>query len=298
MRSLNPDQLRALAAVVETRSFSAAARKLHLTQPAVSLQIKALEDRFGVRLVERLGKQAHATAAGEELVAAAARLFRESDDIELRMRRYREGWMGGVTIGTISTVFTYDLPPLLRALRRRHPKIELQVTSLPTPESVERILDNRLDIAIITLPIDTHRLRVTPLRDETMLAIFPAGASAVPDVVSPSFVATQPLLMEHDRAAGHLLVRGWLERGKTRPNIPMQLGSIEALKSAVAAELGMAIIPDAAVARNHDDLVVRPLDPPLPSPIALIEHAGKQTTPALAIVREALLALRRDGVVR
>ena len=78
MRSLNLDQLRALLEVVEFGSFSAAARRLNLTQPAISLQIRELERRFGVRLIERLGKQAHATAPGRALVEAAQRIFQNA----------------------------------------------------------------------------------------------------------------------------------------------------------------------------------------------------------------------------
>ena len=77
MRGLNLDQLQALLEVVEQGSFSAAARRLNLTQPAISLQIRELERRFGVRLIERLGKRAHATVPGRELVEVARRIFRE-----------------------------------------------------------------------------------------------------------------------------------------------------------------------------------------------------------------------------
>jgi DNA-binding transcriptional LysR family regulator len=292
MRSLNLDQLRALTTVAEQRSFSAAARQLHLTQPAISLQIKTLEERFGVRLIERLGKQAHATEAGRDLIAAAERILGACDEAERLMRRYRDGWLGRVSLGTINTVFSYDLPPVLRRLRKEHPGVELQIINLPTSESVEGILQNRLDIAIITLPVESRQLRITPLRDEQMVAICPRSMGDVPDVVTPAYAATKPLLMEHERAASHGLVTRWLDQARVQASVPMRLGSIEALKSAVAADLGMSIIPEIAARADDPDMVVRPLAPPLPSTIALIEHASKPNQPALAIVRRALLALR------
>ena len=107
MRSLNLDQLRALAKVVELGSFSAAARQLNLTQPAVSLQIRELERRFGVQLIERVGKRAHATAPGRDLVEAAQRIFRECELTDAAMRRYRDGWIGRVHIGTTNTTLMY-----------------------------------------------------------------------------------------------------------------------------------------------------------------------------------------------
>ena len=292
MRSLNLDQLRAFVTVVEQHSFSAAARRLHLTQPAVSLQIKALEERLGIGLVERLGKKAHATPAGRELIAAAERIFRACDEAEALMRRYREGWIGRVSLGTINTVFSYDLPPILRRLRQEHPGLELQIVNLPTTESVEGVLENRLDIAIVTMPVDDRQLRVTRLRDEQMVAVCPAELEDIPAVVTPAFVATQPLLLEHERAASQALVTRWLDRAKVHANVPMRLGSIEALKSAVASGLGISIIPDVAARNGNGDVVVRPLDPELPAPIALIEHASKPETRALRIVRKALMGLK------
>ena len=93
MRGLNLDQLRTFADVVALKSFSAAAERLGISQPAVSLQVRQLERRFGVKLIERLGKQAHATPPGRELLALSERILQECDNAELVMRRYRQGWL-------------------------------------------------------------------------------------------------------------------------------------------------------------------------------------------------------------
>src|SRR6185437_3938986 len=100
MRSLNLDQLRALIEVVELGSFSAAARRLNLTQPAVSLQIRELESRCGLELVERLGREVHATPPGRALLAYARRIVDECGAAETAMRRFRDGWLGQVRLGT------------------------------------------------------------------------------------------------------------------------------------------------------------------------------------------------------
>ena len=154
MRSLNLDQLRTLIEVIEHGSFSAAARRLNLTQPAVSLQVRELERRFGVRLIERMGRQAHATAPGRELAEAARRIFRECEHAEAAMRRFRDGWIGRVHIGATNTAMMYDLPPVLRRLRLDHPGIELHITNMPTRDSVEHVLQNKIDLALVTLPVD------------------------------------------------------------------------------------------------------------------------------------------------
>src|SRR5262245_36989167 len=153
MRRLNPDQLRALMEVVEQGGFSAAAKRLNLSQPAVSLQIRELEDRLGIRLVERLGKRAYATAAGGELIEHARRIAAETERALAAMRRYKEGWLGRVRIGTGDVMLSYLLPPTLRALRTTHPKIELVIFTGTTSDVVQRISNNDLDLGLITLPV-------------------------------------------------------------------------------------------------------------------------------------------------
>jgi DNA-binding transcriptional LysR family regulator len=289
MRNLNLDQLRTLLEVVELGSFSAAARRLNLTQPAVSLQIRELERRFGVRLIERLGKRAHTTAPGATLVEAARRIFHECDLIDAAMRPYRDGWIGRVQIGATNTMLVHVLPPILRELSREHPGIDLHVTNMPTRESVERILQNRLDLALVTLPVQKRHLRITPLLPEQLVAIFPRPRD-LPDEVTPEFAARQPLLMEHTGGAVYALVVRWLSGLGSLPRPPMHLGTIEALRSAVASNLGYRAgdrgrrpSPGSSFAR-----------PQLSRTLALIEHRNKPNEPALEIVRNALLALRTD----
>lgn len=108
--------------------------------------------------------------------------------------------------------------------------------------------------------------------------------------------ARQALLVEQPSSAAYLLVLGWLA-GQTSLRPPMPLGTIEALKSAVASSLGMAIVPEVAVAMHMSDFIVRPLQPPLTRTLALIEHRNKPNEPALEIVRNALLALRSDEAI-
>jgi DNA-binding transcriptional LysR family regulator len=294
VRGLNLDQLRALLEVVEQGSFSAAARRLNLTQPAVSLQIRELERRFGLRLIERLGKQAHATVPGHELVEATRRIFRECDHADATMRRFREGWIGRVQVATTLTSMIYRLPPILRKVRLDHPGIDLVVTNMPTGKSVQEVVQNRIDLALVHLPINKRQLKITPLFSEAMVAIFPPGARGLPHEITPDYVAQQNLLVEQPTSAAHPLVLGWLS-GHSSPKGPTPLGTVEALKSAVASSHGMAIVPEVSVAMHRSDFVVRPLRPPLSRMLALIEHRNKPNEPALEIVRNALLALQTAG---
>ena len=292
MRSLNLDQLRTLTEVIALGSFSAAGRRLNLTQPAVSLHVRELEQRFGVRLIERRGRRAFATAPGQELADHASQIFLACQGAEAAMRRFRQGWLGRVHIGTTLTALTYRLPPILRNLRRDHPQIELMVTNMPTRDSVDHVLKNTLDLAIVTLPVKAPGLRVVPLRPEMLVAILPADATEVPDVVTPEFVAGQPLVMEHARGAVYSLVMQWLAAHLPLPQMPMSIGTTEAVKMGVASGLGMSIVPDVAVSNPVAGLIVRPLLPPIPCTAGLIDLPTSRTSPAVQIVRDALLELR------
>jgi DNA-binding transcriptional LysR family regulator len=173
MRSLNLDQLRALVEVVEQGSFSAAARRLNLTQPAVSLQIRELEGRIGLPLVERMGKRAYPTAAGGELIEHARRIAAETERALAAMRRHKDGWLGRVRIGTGDVMLSCLLPPVLRALRTTHPNIELVIFTGTTTDMVQRISSNDIDLGLVTLPVNERVVQTIPLRTETFVAILP-----------------------------------------------------------------------------------------------------------------------------
>ena len=166
---------------------------------------------------------------------------------------------------------------------------------MSTRESVEHVVQNKIDLALVTLPVEKRHLRITPLRAQVLVAILPPGTRDPPDEITPDYVARQRLLVEHRQGAVYALVMRWLSGRTSLPRPPMHLGTIEALKTAVEANLGMSIVPDVAVVKRTTDLVVRPLRPRVPCTLALVEHRAKPNAPALEIVRNALLGLRDRG---
>jgi len=289
MRSLNLDQLRALETVAELASFTGAARRLNLSQSAVSVQIRELEDRCGVRLIERLGKKAYATAAGREVIERARRISRETDAITASMRRFREGWIGRVHMGAALTALMYLLPPVLKKLRADHPGIDLFISNAPTTAMVDSVLQNEMDIGLVTLPVAESRLIVTPLHLEEMVAILPASTPDIPAKVTPEYAAEQFLVLEF--GAVSTLIKDWLSVQTLAPQSAMIVSAIEAVKVVVSAGIGMSIVPAMSVVQRSDDIVVRPLNPPLTRTLALIQHRNKPDDLALQIVRETLMEL-------
>jgi len=291
MRSLNPDQLKTLVEVVENGGFSAAAQRLHLSQPAVSQQVRELEDRLGVKLIERIGKRAFATPAGAELIEHARKITAACDLAVLAMRRFKDGWLGRVRLGASSTALTYRLPPVLRRLREQYPNLELVVSTGSTTGVIERMMENRIDIGLVTLPVEDKALSVTRVLEDELVAILPPGERGHGVPIAAKDLARYPLIMEFKRARTAKLVSDWLASQGQLIRPAMEIESIEAITQCVGAGLGAAIVP--AVAVTSAEVVVRPLRPRLKRALAVIQRIDKPDEPALRHVREALMTLRR-----
>jgi DNA-binding transcriptional LysR family regulator len=293
MRGLNPDQLRTLVEVIEQGGFSAAARRLHLSQPAVSLQVRELEERLGVRLIERIGKRAFPTGPGAELIEHARRIATANEAALDAMRRYREGWLGRVRLGVSAVELTYRLPPVLGALNREHPNIELVISTGSTTGVIERMLQNRVDLGVVTLPVDERTIKVTRLVDEELVALVP-GREGAGEPISAAALARYPLIMEFSRTRTAKLVADWIaDSGETlRP--AMKIETVEGIKHCVSAGLGAAIVPALSVSRDPvANAVVRPLEPRMWRSVGLIERDDKPDEPALRYVRQALMTLKQ-----
>ncbi len=293
MRGLNPDYLRALSEVIAQGSFTRAAKRLNLAQPTVSLQIRELETRLGVRLVERLGKRAFPTAAGRELIEHAQRIAHDTDQMLAAMRRHRDGWLGQVRIGSSTTALIYHLPPVLARLRREHPNIELVVTTGTTNGVVERMLRNEIDLGIVSLPIHERLIELVPLRNEEMVAIFAEHTKDLPPSITPRYLLQHTLILEYARAHVRALIMGWLAGDGAEVRPAMELDNLEAVRRMVAAGLGASVVPAAVASERHpgSEIVARPLQPVLTRTLALAQRRDKPNDPALAHVREALLTL-------
>ena len=298
MRNLSLDQLRTLIEVVELGSFTEAAKRLHLTQPAISQQIRELENRCGLQLVERVGKRAFATPAGSDLIIHGRRIMAEAEQALAAVRHHRVGTAGRVRIGAGPTALAYLLPPVLRKLRDAYPDIEIIVTTGTTDSIATALLANDIDMGITALPVESADLEAVPVRSDPMVAILPATDATIPAKVTPADVAERTLILEYQRVPHRQLSRAWLQAGGVGVKPALEFDNIEAIKSAVSAGLGMSIVPAPAMSQGPpvNSVIVRPLDPPLVRTLGLVQRRGRAEPPAFGIVREAILTLRSDQV--
>jgi len=153
------------------------------------------------------------------------------------------------------------------------------------------MLENVIDLGFTALPVDQEKFDVIPVRDDDMVAIFSAAAEDIPPVVTPKSLAGRPLILEYHHVNQNRLSRGWLQAGGVAVRPALQFDGIEAIKYAVAAGLGVAIVPSPALSGGPplNSIVARPLDPPLTRTLGLVQRREKYDEPALRVVREAIL---------
>jgi LysR family transcriptional regulator, nitrogen assimilation regulatory protein len=249
------ERLRILRLVCEEGSVSRAAVRLFRTQPAVSMQLAALEAEAGARLLARTRRGVAPTPAGQRLLACAAELFRAHD-------RLREAWSGDEGAGDLrvaasDTVAGHLLPPVLRALLRRRPNTRLHLSQSATPESQNRLLRGEVELAFLLRPVAEPRLSLETVLRYRHVAAFPRGAGG-PAPVDPAALARGPLVLLARGTQTRRLVDEALLRRGIAPAHVLEVGSVAVQKELVRSGLGVAILPDYAVG-TRDGLRVRPI---------------------------------------
>ena len=288
---LAPAHLRTLQEIAKRGSFSRAAEHLHLSQPAVSLHIRQLEENVGMALLERVGKRAFPTAAGEILLAHAARIFQELEAAGEALDRFRGIVSGRIRLGTGATASIHLLPPLLRRMRARHPEIELIVVTGNAPEMARAVAANELDLAIVTLPVTARPLVVSSVYHDPLLAIAPPGPRwRRRKPITAAELAEHPLMLYETGGTIRRVIDDWFRRAGVSPRVAMELGNEEAIKKLVGAGLGLSIIPAIATRNEARDgsLVVLRLEPPLARRLGIVRRRDKPVGPALEVFLAAL----------
>ncbi len=294
MSPLNLTHLQTFAKVVAAGSFSAAADQLNLSQPAVSLQVRQLEARLSVRLIERVGRGIRPSSAGLALLGHIEHINAAVDDALREVSSHAQGVVGRIVIGTGATACIHLLPPMLSELRQRFPQLEVRVSIGNTDGVLKALEDNWLDLALVTLPATRRSLEVTPLMDDDFVAIFSSATAQPGAALTPEQLAALPLVVFEAGSSTRNLIDGWFRAAGVWVKPVMELGSIEAIKEMVAAGLGYSLVPRLAVAQAHHrrGLQVVELAPRLSRTLAI---ALRQDKPLTRGLREVLGAMRALG---
>jgi DNA-binding transcriptional LysR family regulator len=259
----------------------------------VSLQVRQLETRFGVKLIERVGRSATPTAAGVEFLSHARNVQNALEAAREAMLPHASGTSGRVRLGTGATACIYLLPPVLRDLRQRFPALDIMVSTGNTPDMLRGIEENRIDVGLVTLPAPGRMFDVRPVLDDEFVIITAKG-TPLPKEVTAADLATLPLVQYEPGANTRRIVDEWAMRAGVHLKPIMELGSIEAMKELIGAGLGCGVLPRMALRRTPKDgpFVVRSLKPKLYRKLALVLRRDKPLTKGLRELIRALGALK------
>lgn len=298
MASLENFRLVVFRRVAEELSFRKAAEELYLTQPAVSLQIKALEEEMGVQLFDRTGNRIVLTAAGRVLLGYAEQAGELLLEAEREIALVNGIHAGSVALGASTTIAQYVLPRLLSEFCRQHPRIHPTLISGNTEKIVDAVEKQRIAMGLIEGPAQNRHVKTEPFMRDELVAIAPvahvwSGRGAVPC----EEVCSAPLVMRERGSGTRRVVEMAMERRgikRSSLRIAMELDSTEAIKSAVEAGLGVGFVSRSAIAsdlrldRSIKVLAVEGLK--MERDFLLAHAAGPRPMGAVAEFREFLFA--------
>ncbi|NHN77531.1 LysR family transcriptional regulator [Azotobacter chroococcum] len=284
--------LNAFIAIAETGSFSEAGERLHLTQPAVSKRIAALEQQLQVRLFDRLGREVRLTEAGRALLPRAYRILSVLEDTRRALNNLNGDVSGRLTLATSHHIGLHRLPPLLRAFTRAHPQVALDIRFLDSEVAYEEILHGRAELAVITLAPETAApVRAVKVWDDPLdFVAAPEHPLARNAQVSLADVARHPAVFPGGNTFTHHIVRRLFEGEGLTPSIAMSTNYLETIKMMVSIGLAWSVLP-----RTMLDDQVKPLTLPgirLSRQLGYILHTERTLSNAARAFMELLDAAR------
>lgn len=246
MTNITLRQLRYFEALVQHGHFGHAAAASAVSQPALSMQIKELEEDLGVRLFERGARHVRLTRIGEEFAPCVREILRSVDELEDLARASRERLVGRLRIGVIPTIAPYLLPALIPVLSHANAEVDIHVRETQTRRLIQELGEGRLDLAIVALPVSEPSLTEVALFDERFVLIRPARDAGKPVPDAEALREMKLLLLED----GHCFRDQALSFCNLRPPLArdgLDGSSLSTLVQMVGAGIGVTLIPEMAV---------------------------------------------------
>jgi len=257
MRNATFRQLRVFSEVARHLSFAKAAEALHLSPPAVTMQVKELEGHIGLPLFERQGRRVALTTAGEYMLVHARKMLATLKDAEDAAARLKRLEVGQLTIGMVSTA-KYFLPRLLAEFRRDHAGIDIRLDVGNREQLVRMLHANEVDIAIMGRPPKELATRTEPFAAHPHVFVAPVGhpleAMGHPSVQS---LVGYPFIARESGSGTRAAMEEFLARGQVQPRIQMEMASNETIKQAVMAGLGLSFLSLHTLGLELDNGLIR-----------------------------------------
>ncbi|MDI3298012.1 MAG: LysR family transcriptional regulator [Bacillota bacterium] len=234
--------------VVERRSFTAAAEALHFTQSTVTRQVAALEREFGAQLIDRGGAHPHLTEAGQLVYECAVRVAENLEECRQRVRELETPGHGLVAVGCVETLVPTTLAELLQLYTGRYPEVRVQVLIAAIQETVNRLLNREIDVALLTTPVNDPRIESYPLFDDPILFVAqPRLARQLPEPLGVEELPRLPLITHKAGSRFRALVDSAMEALGILPRVVMEFDSHEAVRVMAELGLGVGLLPASTV---------------------------------------------------
>ncbi len=275
-------RLKVFHTVARLLSFTKAAEALHMTQPAVTFQVRQLEEYFNTRLFDRTHNKVNLTAAGEKVSEFAERIFDLYAEMENSVRDLTGEISGALTIGASTTIAEYMLPALLGEFKNRYPDINLRLKVSNTDGIVSMVEHNVIDLGVVEAPVSNKNLIVEICHEDRLVVVAPPDHDLVKrgGKVSAADIREYPFVCREEGSGTREVIMQYLaDEGVTAAemNFCLELGSPEALKGAVEAGMGISILSRSTIDKELklETLAELQLDPPLSRPFSFVRQRQK-----------------------
>jgi DNA-binding transcriptional LysR family regulator len=283
------DGLKAFLAVAEAASFSIAADRLHLTQPAVSKRIALLEQQLDTRLFDRIGRTVRLTHSGQVLLTRANQILQQVEDTERAVRNLTGEVGGQLSLATSHHVGLWRLPAVLRSYIASHPGVALDLHFMDSEVAHERIIQGELEMAIITLAPSVHeKLVAEPIwRDELVFVAASGHPLSEEQQISVDDLAEYSAILPDMTTFTGRIVKGMFEERQLPLNIGMSTNYLETIKMLIGVGLGWSVLPRTML---DDEVVLLNIEQPIERTLGVIHHVNRTLSNAGRAFIETLRA--------
>ncbi|MBT5231637.1 MAG: LysR family transcriptional regulator [Methylococcales bacterium] len=274
-------RLQVFFTVAKLLSFTKAAETLHMTQPAVTFQVRQLEEYFNTRLFDRTHNKISLTEAGKRVYEFAGRIFEVYSEMDNAVREMTGEISGALTIGASTTIAEYMLPSLLGEFKQHYPDVNIHLKVSNTEGIVQMVENNIIDLGVVEAPVSNKNLVVDECRTDELVAIVPNDhvLSSLDSIKIDELIQHPFICREEGSGTRDVIVECLAQNGvdKKALKISMELGSPEAIKGAVEAGMGISIISSTTIDKEMRLKSLHPLhlEPPLTRPFSFVHQKQK-----------------------
>ena len=267
--------------VARLLSFTKAAEELHMTQPAVTFQVRQLEEQFNTRLFDRTHNRISLTEAGQRVYECAERIFELYAEMDNKVRELTGDISGVLILGASTTIAEYMLPVLLGDFKKEYPDVTIRLKVANTDGIVSQVENNAIDLGVVEAPVNNKNLVVEECRTDELVLIVPPGHELAGEKTVPiKRITDYPFICREEGSGTREVMLECMAGAGVNPsdlNLGMELGSLEAIKGAVESGMGVSVLSSATIEKELKlgTLVAVKLEPPMTRPFSFVHQKQK-----------------------